>query len=93
MDWATLIIAGITGLIGAIVGSGGVGAVMALLFKHRLDLRQQTHDHNVATITRLEARIVTLEGHNRECLEAHAKTREEVGELRGRLHRLEHESK
>lgn len=67
--WATVL----TAVIGALLGGGGIGGIITILFRNKMERQQQSHiqskdhqafinDQNAAIIVRLEAEVKRLMG-------------------------------
>ncbi len=80
----------------AIVGAGGLGAVLGVLTKFLVDrrvlnrsVRKDEFENMQSILDRQERRIKHLEEQHSECLENNARLQVEVGSLREAVRRLE----
>ncbi len=77
MDWNSVLPA----VVGALLGGGGIGAVLSVVFGFLLKKNDQEHRHYQELFERQEERITKLETSHDHCQEENAKLRAEVDRL------------
>lgn len=73
----------------ALLGGGGIGALLTKRWEHSRRLDVQEHRHYLELFASLQKRIDALEAAHHQCQEENGKLREEVGALREAVARLE----